>query len=127
MKKMRILFSAALLSLFSFNSHAQVFVENVDINELDIEYCQILGTIDYPFRRKLNVRINYGQEVRGIRSHCITGSDTEPIEFNSLVEVLNFMSNRGWEIVQFSPLDQPSDCPDQNYLFKKKKGAEEAN
>jgi len=84
-----------LLLLFlslSLSSFSQVFVNGININELDIQYCELIKTgNDY-------VRINYGQDNPSKRTK-ISKQDMNVIKFNSGLDALNFMVANGWELV----------------------------
>jgi len=87
--------------LFSFINlcFSQVTVENVNINELDIKYCQLSGYNKSFFGQNIIVTVDYGQKFDFGKKQQIKGPDNKPIEFNSMIDALNFMEKNGWEYV----------------------------
>ncbi len=81
---------------------AQVFVNNVNINEQDIVYCQLMGYNGNSFN-PTRIWIDYGQPnfMTGLfrNSPTITGPDRKKRNFNTIVDALNFMTGYGWDLV----------------------------
>ena len=63
-------------------SSAQVIVEGTDINELDINYCELIGYNKSVFGLKIIITVDYGQKFSPFKSQLIKGSDDKPIVFN---------------------------------------------
>ncbi|MES2760945.1 MAG: hypothetical protein V4677_02015 [Bacteroidota bacterium] len=79
------------------NGH--VIVDNIDINTLDIKYCEIIG---YDFEMKngsMIITLDYGQTYVAGVSMKIQDSEGKNIVFNSMMDALNFMEKSGWEYV----------------------------
>lgn len=95
MKKL-LLLSACLLC--AYLAPAQVFVNDVNINELDITYCQIVGT-EVPLSNKVSIAIDYGQERKMLKNQAIKGKDGKAMQFDSMIDTLNFMQKNGWDFV----------------------------
>jgi len=94
---MKKLVLAAMLAMFSLVGSAQVIVNEVNINELDVKYVELVG------RAKLNptkikVIVDYGQPF-SFKSQAIRGAQGEKAAFNSMIDALNFMEANGWEFV----------------------------
>jgi len=89
-----VMFAASIT--FSFS---QVSVEGVDINSLDIKYCQLLGYNKSLIGQKIIVVVDYGQKFKPFQSQVIKGPDDKPIVFNTMIDALNFMDANGWEYV----------------------------
>lgn len=121
MKYIRILLSTALLIVFGLSTNAQVKVEGVDINELDIEFCQLMGYNKSLFGQKIIITIDYGQKHKAFQSQLITGLDEKAKVFNSVVDALNFMSKNGWEYVSNFAVSQSTGSAVYNYLLRRKK------
>lgn len=79
-------------------AYAQVFVNGVNINELDIVYCQLIA-VDPGLMGNAIVRIDYGQPRPMVKRPDVAGPNRQPIRFNSVVDALNFMVRNGWELV----------------------------
>lgn len=97
---MRYLVLTSLL-LFFYSADAQVFVENVNINELEeVVYCQVVATGKL-FSNKVKINIDYGQHSKflGKKNSTVNGPDGKAIKFNSLFAAINFMANNGWKFV----------------------------
>lgn len=62
-------------------------------------YCEIVGTKG-PMSSKVTVEIDMGQNASVWHDHRIVGDDGKPIKFNSMMDALNYMGDRGWEFVQ---------------------------
>lgn len=83
--------------IYAFTGNTQVIVNEVNINDLDIKYVELVG------RSKLNptkikVIVDYGQPF-SFRSQAIRGINGEKTAFNSMIDALNFMEANGWEFV----------------------------
>lgn len=94
---MKKLVLALMLGLFSLAGNSQVIVNDVNINELDIVYVELVG------RAKLNptkikVIVDYGQPF-SFKSQAIRGAQGDKAAFNSMIDALNFMEANGWEFV----------------------------
>ena len=94
---MRKLFLAGIFMLFAYTGNSQVIVNEVNINDLDIQYVELVG------RSKLNptkikVIVDYGQPF-SFKSQAIRGAAGEKAAFNSMIDAMNFMDANGWEFV----------------------------
>ncbi len=88
---------AMMLSLFAFAGNTQVIVEEVNINELDIKYVELVGR-GKAFSLKMKIIVDYGQEF-SFKSQAIRSADGTKAEFNSMIDALNFMDANGWELI----------------------------
>jgi hypothetical protein len=94
---MKKLMLAVMLMVFAIGAKAQVIVNEVNINEMDIKYVELVG------RAKLNptkikVILDYGQPF-SFKSQAIRGAEGNKAAFNSMIDALNFMEANGWEFV----------------------------
>ncbi len=112
MKKLFFLFLFLPVSLFS-----QIYVDGVDINVDDeIQYCQISAVIG--FKKTMNIILDYGQGVKSWTTKTkIKNKERELVEFNGLVQLMNFMNQNGWELVDSI---YRKDQNREKYTFKKK-------
>ena len=97
---MREIFLFIALSIFAFTLKAQT-VNGVLIKDIDVEYVQIIGEFK-PFRTKLMIRIDFGQKIKLFSSgdeSFIKDKDGQVLDFNSMIDALNFMSKNGFEFV----------------------------
>ncbi len=82
---------------FSKVSHSQVFVGDVNINDLDVKYVQIIGYNTSLFGKKMEVVVDYGQK----KLREIKDEKGKTIKFNSMTHALNFMSENGWKYLNY--------------------------
>ena len=87
------------LSFLSITASSQIVVgeEKVDINSLDIEYCQIVGYNKSLLGQKIIVTVDYGQKFNLFKRQHIEDKDGKALVFNSMIDALNFMLKNGWE------------------------------
>ncbi|HEY5370504.1 MAG TPA: hypothetical protein VIJ75_16085 [Hanamia sp.] len=96
--------TAIALSLFlcaSMTGFGQS-VNDIPIKDINVEYIQIVGTSKL-FSTKVNIAIDFGQEVKafgGAKQVRIKDADGKNMEFNSMIDALNFMSQNGYSFVQ---------------------------
>ncbi|HAA14058.1 MAG TPA: hypothetical protein DCE41_21140 [Cytophagales bacterium] len=93
----KLLVLIALFIASNSLSFAQVSVEGVDINNLDIQYCELVGYKKSLVGSKIVVVVDYGQEFKLFQSQLIKGPDGNAVVFNTMVDALNFMEKNGWE------------------------------
>jgi hypothetical protein len=70
-------------------------------NNVKYVYCELVGTSKF-LSTKVNVTVDYGEHVNYFTSRkAITDEESGKIKtFNSMVDALNYMGDRGWEFVQ---------------------------
>jgi hypothetical protein len=117
----RILLFAALLLLPALAS-GQVLVNGVDINKLDVAYCQLIG-VNATILSRPRVWIDYGQigfvEINSNRQN-ISEINGQAIEFNSVIDALNFFIKNGWELVSNQVTETDETQRRFIYLLRKK-------
>jgi hypothetical protein len=92
----------------------------VNINKLDIEYCEI-ALSKRPFSKRLKVEIDAGNGLGFIVDLSNKKSTTpKKLRFTSRVQVLNYMKKNNWELVSSSVSHVPGNYSDFYYIFKKK-------
>ena len=94
-----LIFIATIIMLTATTSFGQVKVEGVDINQLDIKYCELIGFNKSLFGQKIIITVDYGQKFTPFKSQLIKGPDNKPVVFNSMIDALNFMEKNGWKYV----------------------------
>jgi hypothetical protein len=71
-----------------------------EIKVPDHTYCELLGSRKL-LSTKVSVSIDYGQETTFFQDNRIRDEETGKVKnFNSMVDALNCMSEKGWEFVQ---------------------------
>ena len=89
------------LTAVSFLPSMAQTVNGVPLKEIDVEHIQIVG-VSKMMSSKVTIHIDFGQ-----RNKAFNNKDTEirdendkAVEFNSMIDALNFMSANGYEFVQ---------------------------
>ncbi|MGV3558096.1 hypothetical protein [Larkinella arboricola] len=109
----------------SFQTVAQLIVNRVDINQLDIEYCQLI--CEYPsLGGKARIYVDYGQANfrEGLNSELRSlNAEGEPTErFLTVMQAVNFVGKQGWEVVSFQVTHAGSGSSSQFiYVMRKKR------
>lgn len=107
--------------IVSFTTKAQT-VNDIPIKDIDVEYIQIVGTSKL-FSTKVTIQIDFGQNTKFISSGketIVKDEAGKAVEFNSMIDALNFMSVNGYDFVNAYVIT----VQNQNvyhYLLKKKK------
>lgn len=117
-----------LIVFFGFSecyAQGKVVVNGVNVNDLPIEYVQILGSDIGLFKKNVVVTVDYGQKMKFAEPQTITGDDGKHKSFESVIGALNFMSENGWEFVTAYAVTVGSGTANQSnvyhYLLRKKK------
>jgi len=119
MKRTIVLLS--LLMIVAHYSFSQsVTVNDIPIKNIDVEYIQIVGTSKL-MSNKVSIEIDFGQENKywSNKNTVVKDGDGKKMDFNSMIDALNFMNQNGYEFVQayaFSVNNQNV----YHYLMKKK-------
>ena len=95
---MKKLFLAAMLVMLAFTGQSQVIVDEVNINDLDVKYIELVGRNKIGFG-KIKIVVDFGQELKIFKSQAIRSADGTKAAFNSMIDGLNFMEANGWEFV----------------------------
>jgi hypothetical protein len=119
----KIIFSALLTGLFFMSSNVvsaqHVFVNEQDINELDIQYVELrISSALNP--TKVKVYVDYGQAFSLKRQNIMT-PDKKVVKFNSAVHALNFMDKNGWDYIEIVAV-QAGESTTFKYVMQKSKG-----
>ncbi len=116
MKKILLI---AGLTLLTLGAKAQVTVEGVNVNDLDIQYVELVGKTKLLSPTKVKVFVDYGQAFSW-NQQVIKSADGKTAAFNSMVDALNFMDANGWEYVNNYIISDSSGELTYKYLLKKK-------
>lgn len=76
-------------------------VNDIPIKDIDVEYVQIVGTSKL-FSTKLTIQIDFGQRTKFFSSGketIVKDEEGKAVDFNSMIDALNFMSRNGFEFV----------------------------
>jgi hypothetical protein len=86
---------AVILFIISIATRAQA----QQVNDARYIYCTIVGTTKM-MSNKVTVEIDFGQAKSYWSRDRLKDETGNPIVFNSMVDALNYMSEKGWEFVQ---------------------------
>lgn len=122
---MKLLSALVFLCTLSFQTVAQLIVNRVDINQLDIEYCQLI--CEYrSLGGKARIYVDYGQAnfregpASELRNFNAEGEPTE--RFDTVMQAINFVEKQGWEVVSAQVTHAGSGSSNQFiYLMRKKR------
>jgi len=118
MKKIKILSIVAGLFI-AFNMNAQhVLVNEVDINNEDIEFCELRVTAKMLSPTKVKVYVDYGQKW-SMKRQNIMNEEKKIIAFNSSVAALNFMDKNGWDYVEQTVTTSSDGQTTYKYLMRR--------
>ncbi len=76
-------------------------VNDIPLKDIDVEYVRIVGTSKL-LTTKLTIELDFGQRTKFFSSGketIVKDEDGKAIDFNSMVDALNFMSKNGFEFV----------------------------
>lgn len=94
-----LLSTLSLLIVLSLPTKAQT-VNGKDISSFEAEYLQIVG-VGKLLSNKLTIHIDYGQEQKifDVKDTPVLDDQGNKVEFQSMMDALNFMSKFGYEYV----------------------------
>ena len=98
---MKKLFLFTTILLFAFVNLKSQTINNLPLKDLDVEYLQIVGASKM-FSTKVTIQIDLGQRTKFFSSKDemqLKDENGEKLEFNSMIDALNFMSANGYEFV----------------------------
>ena len=117
MKKI-ILFSFLFISTLGYS---QVFVNKIDINNRYLQYVEVW---EKPMSddAKYYAMVDYGQmndtkEDTDGNALILTNAKGKKMEFNGIVDALNFMYRNGWEVLQPKNIDGY-----ESFIMKRREG-----
>lgn len=105
------------LGFLSYGANAQVIVDGVDVNELDIQYVDLVGRTRLLNLTKINVFVDYGQDFSW-RRQTIEDANGARTQFNSMTDALNFMYKNGWEFVSNYHIDSDGELT-YHYILRR--------
>ena len=117
-KYLYILLTTILISSTGFSQT----VNDVPLKDINAEYVQIKG-VPVLLKNKLRILIDFGQFSRSLstKDQVIVDSEGRKMQFNSMIEALNFMSANGYEFVQAYGVSVTNNEIEHYYLLRKKK------
>ncbi|MBO0359038.1 hypothetical protein J0X19_13850 [Hymenobacter sp. BT186] len=94
---MKSLFLAIVLTGAALTAQAQQPVAGSSAIKRTEEYCQVQSWAK--LNGKFVVAIDYGQERKLLSANVYRDAAGQPIEFNSVIDALNWLNSQGWELV----------------------------
>lgn len=115
-----------LITWGSFSLNAQT-VDGVSLSDTNAAYLQILIQSKV-FSKKVTVEVDFGQDTSNARVNGSQVSDLrgKVIEFNSVVDALNFFDQLGYEFIE-SNRSHSERIEVNQYLLRRKRGLDLAN
>ena len=76
-------------------------VNDIPIADIDSPYIELLGTTKF-MSSKINISVQFGQASRLFANNdrVIRDAEGKSVEFNSMIDALNFFDGLGYEFVQ---------------------------
>jgi len=114
-----ILFISLLILSFSAKSQ---FVNGVHLNDMDVNYIEIVGTSKL-LSSKVTIQLEFGQRVRFFRGKeaSLVDSTGNEIVLNSMIDALNYLSEYNFEFVTAYAVTMGNNQNVYHYLLRKKK------
>ena len=104
-------------STFSF-CQAQ-FVGDKPLSDIHVDYIQI-EEVARMLSSKSFIEVDYGQKIKLLdRNERRKDENGNELEFNSMIDALNFLSKYGYEFLTIVPIFDPA-LPRVRYILKKK-------
>jgi len=64
-------------------------------------YCELVGTEKLSLTKtKVKVEVDFGQVRKNLYNNTIVDENGKVLEFNSMIDAMNFMGERGWKFEQ---------------------------
>ncbi len=106
---MRRLFILALLLTFTTTVFSQIFVNKTDLNKRAVKYVEVWEKYNKE-TKKFFAMADYGQQEDGadVKGMLFTMTNDEGaiLEFNGIMDVVNYMARNGWEIYYIKTVDK---------------------
>lgn len=117
---MKTVFLTILLSICLYNSMSSQSVSGASIHELDVEYIKL--DMRGMKSNKVTIDLDFGQynEPFNGKDLLIMDEYDKPMEFNSIIEAINFMTKMGYELDQVVTHSTDTSSS-SSYILRKKK------
>ncbi len=104
-------FLALILLFLSFNGYSQ------DTSKVE-QYCEVVAT-GRLFSNKVTIDIDYGEERSIWKDNRLKEEDGKLKKFNSVVDAINYLGKKGWNLVNAFPVSSANAPMVYHYVFKK--------
>ena len=97
---MKKLFLIAAITFIGLQESYSQTINDIPFSKIDVEYVQIMGVNKF-MSSKLSITLDFGQHTKlfGINDVWVKDENGDKIEFNSMVDALNFMGKNGYDFV----------------------------
>ncbi|SDX26741.1 hypothetical protein [Aequorivita viscosa] len=112
---------ALIAFIFVANIAFSQTVNDVPLSDIPATYVQIVGS-GKMFSSKLNIQMDFGQKdsMWSSKEHDLKDKDGNKLEFNSMIDALNFMEENGYEFETAYTLTNSKGNSIYHFLLKKK-------
>ncbi len=95
-------------------------VNDVPLDQIPGNYVQIVGS-GKMFSTKLNIQLDFGQKdnIWSSKEHILKDKDGNKLEFNSMVDALNFMDENGYHFETAYTLTDSNGKSIYHFLLKR--------
>ena len=101
---MKLLSLTLFCLLLSYNASAQT-VNGIAVKDIDAIYLHLkITTRDSD--QKVMVKVDYGQPQKPLKNTWLVDDKNDMVWFNSPMDVLNFMSEQGYDLFYAYPVDE---------------------
>jgi hypothetical protein len=116
-------FTLLCLAVLCFGAMKAQTVNDVPLKDIDVDYVEIVGS-SKAFSTKLNINLDFGQHTKMFstgKESKVKDENGKQLEFNSMIDALNFMSANGFEFVSSYAVTADGGQSVYHYLLRKKK------
>lgn len=85
------------------------------------DYAEIVGTSKF-MSNKVTVAIDFGEGSKFFADNRYKDESGKPVVFNSMIDAMNYMGDRGWEFVQAFAVSVGNNGSVYHFVLKKKSG-----
>jgi hypothetical protein len=114
-----LLLLALILPVFAMAQNTQPDSTKNDIHEA---YCMVIATSKM-FSNKVSIQVDFGQATswwKGNHGDVIKDNAGKVVNFNSVIDALNYMATQGWTFVNAYALSEGSTGKVLNYILRRK-------
>jgi hypothetical protein len=86
-------------------------------------YCELVATAKL-FSSKVSISVDFGDEAGFFKDRRVRDDDGKVVQFNTLVDALNYMGSQDWKVVNAFPISNGS-VNIYHFFFRKEYDASE--
>lgn len=118
---MRRLFFLLAIVAFSIPLCCRAQTASTDTVKAKEAYCMIIATGKL-FSNKVSIQVDFGQETswwKGRHGDIIKDEAGNVVNFNSVIDALNYMASKGWTFVNAYALSEGTSGRVLNYIMRR--------